>query len=109
MKIRNATKKDIKSAIKIAKSLLNWFTKKAIKNMEIDFNMNNIVIASEKDEILGFLCFNSDKSRIKIVWLGVDKRYHRKGIGSKLIKWLGIFAKKSGVKTIETTTSTERL
>jgi len=48
MKISKATKKDIKQSLIIAKSLKKWFNKNGIKNMKIDFEVNNTLVALEK-------------------------------------------------------------
>ncbi len=108
MKIRKATDKDKKEAIKIAKKLPKWFTKEAIRNIEIDFRINNLIIAEEGGKILGFLCFNSTEGFLRIIWLAVDKDNQRKGLGTKLLKWVEDYAREIGIKTIEITTLTDK-
>ena len=108
MRIRKATNKDKEKAIQIAKELKEWFNKTAIKNMKIDFKVNNLVVALEKGKVVGFLCYNSYEGFLKIVWIGVKKEYHRKGVGTKLLNWLEKEAKKLKVEAIEVETLTDR-
>ena len=48
MRIRRANKFDLIGSIKLAKSLKEWFTKEAIKNMKTDFSFNNLMVAVER-------------------------------------------------------------
>ena len=59
MKIRQATKKDKKEAGAIAKTLNEWFNKEGLKNMALDFKMNSLIVAVEKEKVFGFLCYTS--------------------------------------------------
>jgi len=104
MIIRKATKTDISPSLNIAKELNEWFTKEAIKNMKIDFSINNLIIATEKKEIFGFLCYSSYNSIMQLIWMGIKKDSQRKGIGKTLLKWLVKEAKKKGLRTIEVET-----
>lgn len=69
--------------------------------MKIDFEMNKILAEGDLD---GFLVYNSDNGRIKIIWTAVKKDAQRKGIGTKLIKRLIEKAHQLGAKEIEVET-----
>ncbi|MBI2448943.1 hypothetical protein HYV49_01465 [Candidatus Pacearchaeota archaeon] len=43
VKLKKASLKDLKEAIKLAGELKEWFTKEALKNMKIDFVVNNLI------------------------------------------------------------------
>ena len=106
--IRKAKEKDIREALEIAKKLKEWFTKQAIKNMKIDFLVNNLIIATNRDKVIGFLCYYSNYGKIKIIWMGVKRGYQRTGVGGKLLGFLSKNAKKIKSKKIEVETLTER-
>ena len=107
MKIRKATKKYMEEALEIARDLKEWFTKEAFKNMKIDFKVNNLVVGVDSGEVVGFLCYNSKDGIMNLVWLGVKRKFQRRGIGSNFLKWLIKESKKLGVKKIEVETLTE--
>src|SRR3989338_8092840 len=65
MKIRQATVKDKKEAMAIAKSLNEWFNKDGIKNMAIDFKMNHVIVAKEKKKVLGFLSYTTYSIKVE--------------------------------------------
>lgn len=104
MEIRKATKKDIKESIKIARDLKEWFTNEAVKNMKIDFSVNNLVVVAEKKKVLGFLCYSSYNSIMHLIWLGIRRNLQRKGVGKLLLDWLIKKSKRLGLKSIEVET-----
>lgn len=104
IKIKKATNKDMKEALKIARNLKEWFNKEGLKNMKIDFNLNNLVIAIENKKIIGFLCYTTYCGRMLLMWMGIKREYQRKGIGEKLLKWLEKEAKRLNLHTIEVET-----
>jgi GNAT superfamily N-acetyltransferase len=85
----------------LAKSLPEWFTEVAIENMKIDLEINKILYEGGLD---GFLLYNSDNGKIKIIWTAVRKEVQRKGIGRRLINRLLEKAKELDVKEIEVET-----
>jgi N-acetylglutamate synthase-like GNAT family acetyltransferase len=88
MRIRKATEKDSYESLKIVKGLDKWFTENDVKSMPIDFKVNNIVTAVDKNKVLGFLCYSSWEGAMKINWLAVKPEYHGNGVGTFLIDWL---------------------
>ncbi|MBU0957233.1 MAG: GNAT family N-acetyltransferase [Nanoarchaeota archaeon] len=108
MIIRKANSSDIKKSLDIAKTLKQWFTKEAIKNMKIDFVINNTIIVINKKEVIGFLCYNSDNGIIKLIWIGVEKEHQRKGIGKLMLDYLEKEARKIKSNYIEVETLTEK-
>ena len=67
--------------IKIANKLSSWFNKERIKNIKIDFQLNNLVVAKENNKIIGFLCYSSYCGKMLIMLIGVKKEFQRKGTG----------------------------
>ena len=107
MKIKKADKKDIEESLKIVQELKEWFTNEAIKSMKVDFDVNNLLAAVNKNKVVGFLCFNSYEGIIKILWIGVKKNCQSRGIGSLLVKWLEKEAIKIKSKSVEVETLTD--
>lgn len=104
MEVRKANKKDIKEPIEIAKNLKEFFTKEAIKNMKIDFSVNNLVVAVENKKVLGFMCYASYNSVMQLIWLGIKRNLQRKGIGQFLLDWLIKESKRLGLRSIQVET-----
>ena len=104
MKIRKATNRDKKEALAIAEELKEWFTKEAIKDMKIDFKLNNLIVAIDRNKVIGFLCYTSYSGKMMLMWIGVKRDFLRRRIGEKLLKWLEKEAKKFEFYAIEVET-----
>lgn len=104
MRIRRANKRDYQQSIEMAKNLKEWFTPEAIKNMKVDFSVNNLVIAIEQEKISGFLCYSTNSGIMHLIWMGVRKDAQRKGIGKFLLSWLEKEAKRHNLHSIEVET-----
>ena len=57
MQIIKATEKDKEESIKIATNLKDWFNKDGLKNMKIDFELNNLVVAKDNEIMAKFQGF----------------------------------------------------
>jgi N-acetylglutamate synthase-like GNAT family acetyltransferase len=104
MKIRKATKKDLKEITELSYEY-GQFENKLDKNIEIEKDLKKLqkiqekwmclgtkyILAQEKDEILGVLSFNIDKrgkEKIGILHtLIVTKEARGKGYGGELVKY----------------------
>lgn len=93
MEIRKANKKQINESLEIAEELKKWFTKNAIKKMHRTFKKNLIVALNGKVD--GFLNYRINKNSLSIIWMGIKRDVHRKGIGKRLLKELEKIAKKN--------------
>jgi N-acetylglutamate synthase-like GNAT family acetyltransferase len=109
MQIGKATKEDEKRALEIATTLKGWFTKEGLKNMIIDFQMNHLVVAKEKDAVLGFLCYSSYCGKMLLIWMGVTQSTQRKGIGQKLLEWAEKEAERLELRSLEVETLPEEV
>lgn len=107
MKVRQATEKDKKEAMAIAKSLKEWFNKDGIKNMAIDFKMNHLIVAVEKENVMGFLSYTSYSGKMLLLWMGVQRKTQRSGIGKALVDWLVKESKALKLYSIEVETLPE--
>ena len=104
MRIVKATKKDKKEAIKIASYLRAWFSKDGLKNMKVDFKLNNLTVAKDRGRVLGFLCYTSYSGKMLLMWMGVKKEMQKMGIGKKLLTWLKKESKKFKLQSINVET-----
>ena len=104
MEIVKATKKDQEEARRIATELKDWFNKEGLKNMKIDFELNNLVVAIENDKVKGFLCYSSYSGKMLLMWMGVERGAQRKGVGQQLLHWLEKEGQKFGFHSIEVET-----
>ena len=104
MEIRKATFNDKKTSLAIARELKEWFNKEGIKNMKIDFNLNNLVVGIIKNKVVGFLCYTSYCGKMQLIWLGIKRDIQRKGISNKFLRWLEREAKRLRLYSIEVET-----
>ncbi|MEM4182155.1 MAG: GNAT family N-acetyltransferase [Candidatus Pacearchaeota archaeon] len=58
--------------------------------------------------MLGFLCYTTNCGRMQILWIGVKREFHKKGIGTKLLEWLEKEARKYGLYAIEVETLSDK-
>ena len=107
MNIRKASDKEKKEAIKIAESLKEWFNKDGMKSMKIDFAMNHVVVAKEKEKVLGFLSYTTYSGKMLLLWMGVRKQSQRSGVGKDLLNWLVEEARRLRLYSIEVETLPE--
>ena len=101
MKIQKTNTNSFKESINIASNLREWFNKEGLKNMEVDFELNNVVVAMNKNKVVGFLCYTSYCGKMLLMWMGVKKDFQRKSIGERLLKWVEKEAKKLNLYAIE--------
>ena len=104
MRITEATKKDKKETMKVAANLGEWFSEEGLKNMRVDFELNNLIVAKENGQVSGFLCYTSYSGKILLMWMGVKKEFQRKGVGQKLLTWLEDEGRRFGFHSIEVET-----
>ena len=107
MNIRKASDKEKKEAIKIAESLKEWFNKDGMKSMKIDFAMNHVIVAKEKEKVLGFLSYTTYSGKMLLLWMGVRKQSQRSGVGKDLLDWLVEESKRLRLYSIEVETLPE--
>jgi GNAT superfamily N-acetyltransferase len=90
--------------MKVAANLEEWFSEQGLKNMRVDFELNNLIVAKENGRVSGFLCWTSYSGKILLMWMGVKKEFQRKGVGQKLLTWLENEGRRFGFHSIEVET-----
>lgn len=88
MDIVEFNKTDLKAVINVVNKLHpKWFDENALKNIPLDVQVQNCLVAKEGKNVIGFISFTIDKENntSEITWMGIDLNYHRKGIGSQLL------------------------
>jgi len=120
MKIRNATKIDIRT---IAKLMLEEFRKPpfnervsldaVIKSMNFYFKLGKIYVVTEKKEIIGVLVFKTEQywegPVIIIEDLAVKNNFKKQGVGKMLMSYVESYAKNNSIKRVLSLTNKKSL
>jgi len=109
MKIRKATKKDFKEISEILikesskKPYNEKYTVKIALKETINLSKNELYVATNEKEVIGFIASNitsDDKKKAYIGELWLKPNYQKKGIGKILVKFIEDKYKKKGIKII---------
>ncbi len=109
MEIVKASKQEKVEAIDIAASLNEWFNEEGLKNLKIDFDNNNLIVAKEDNNVLGFLCYTTYCGKVLLIWMGVRREHWRRGIGGRMLQWLENESKNLSLYSIEVETLPEEV
>lgn len=95
--------------MKIAKKLHpGWFDKFAItRSIPLDLKIHKSFVIEEKNGVLGFITYISSEGETKISWMAVEPKFHRQGIGTKLLRGLEKELKVLGIKELRVDTLDE--
>ncbi|NHN31462.1 GNAT family N-acetyltransferase [Paenibacillus agricola] len=77
-----------------------WFTEDVAAETCKDLMFQDLLCAESDGQVTSFLVFTCSEGSISISLMGTDPRYHRKGIGSKLLLHLFEHVKKMGFNKI---------
>jgi ribosomal protein S18 acetylase RimI-like enzyme len=114
--IRNLHQEDIKKAAEVFYLSFNsvgekWNRETAEKRLEQYFNPDSCWVAENDKEIVGVLTSKFDNvvdhQELYIDILAVDPKFHKSGIGSKLLQTAENYAKSKGFKSIWLTASSD--
>ena len=98
-KIKDATKiGNLSRAIIEYELSWSWTPQRIAK--KIKDNNANVVVAVKETQVIGFGVMEYVENEAYLVLFGVDPKYQRKGIGTKLIEWLEETALVSGIGII---------
>ncbi len=109
MKIRKAKRKDFKKIAEIYQEGFSekpynemWTLKESINKIKIFYKYCDIWISTENKNITGFLIINSNQWKPgEIIFgedIGIDKKYRKKEIATKLLEFSFAHYKKKGYK-----------
>jgi N-acetylglutamate synthase-like GNAT family acetyltransferase len=99
MEVLEGNKSHFKFCISIAQDLSDYFTEKAIHSMKSNFQKQNMIVAIDGKDIVGFITFKLKSSEVaELTWLGVHPKYQNHGIGTKLVEHTSSDLKGKGVK-----------
>lgn len=95
MKIRKATKKDLKLMLKIVEINNPTYPGRVLKEFEEMFSKSLLkptyILLEDKKEILafgGFIPSWVDNNVYNLFWINVNPKYQNKGIGTRIVKEL---------------------
>ncbi|MCL4403154.1 GNAT family N-acetyltransferase [Candidatus Marsarchaeota archaeon] len=97
----------IADALKIAQGLNEWFNKNGLKSIETDLFFNNVAVAVDGNETLGFVCYSSYDGVMQLIWMAVERNHQGMGIGTMLLKWVEDEARGHGLTLIQVETLPE--
>ncbi|MCL4374009.1 MAG: GNAT family N-acetyltransferase [Candidatus Marsarchaeota archaeon] len=100
----NRVNKYITDALRIAHSLKEWFNENGVKSMEADLFFDNLIVAVEGNETIGFACYSSYDGIMQLIWLAVERGYQGRGVGTKLLNWVEDEARSHGIALIQVET-----
>ena len=103
MKIRRIRASDKEEIMLITKALPQWFTARGRKYIRQALNKHDGFVAYKK-HILGFALYRKWKIIGELTWIGVLPEYHRKGIGTALVRSVEKELKKGGVEKVKVAT-----
>ena len=101
MKVRKGKEKDIVKCVKILYELEEWFDDYARSYFHLDLLVNRFLVVEDKGKIIGFLNFSAYEGILKILWLGVKKKYFGKGAANMLMQNIESEARRMGFEAIE--------
>jgi len=109
MKVRGFRQKDLDGVNKIIENLHpKWFDDGALNNIPIDINFQKTFVATDNNNIIGFICLRSQDGKPYIGWMGVSPTFHNKGIGKLLIKRVQETVLQAGTNTLRVITVIEQ-
>ncbi|NOZ30451.1 MAG: GNAT family N-acetyltransferase [Crenarchaeota archaeon] len=102
--VRMKKKTDIKDIINIIKSLPEWFTPNAVNEIALDGERLEGCVVEIDGAVRGFVLVDERECCIEIAWLAVDKEYHGRGLGTRLVHEVERHAcrRGKGVVTVKT-------
>ena len=96
MKLRKAKSSDKKDLMKLVKGLYGRSSTQSVKDWEKYHSkyMKNAVLAQENNQVIAYIAFNLRKNYVYIGDLYVLPKHRKKGVASKLLKFVENYSKK---------------
>jgi len=101
MKVITGKEKHIDNCIQIARSLSDYFTEKAIDQIQKDLHSNLFYVTLKSNDVAGFLVISLKSGEIaEILWMGVKKDEQNQGHGYALLNHVVDNLKSKGIKLL---------
>jgi ribosomal protein S18 acetylase RimI-like enzyme len=85
--VRDFVEADRAAIVAIANELPEWFDEHARSTaIPTDIRHQTVVVATDGDDVVGFISLYVSDGRWNIGWIGVARARHRQGIGQKLVR-----------------------
>lgn len=108
MKIEKGNQKQIETCLNISRKMPQYFTNKAISDMNQNLQEQDFYIAFEENEIIGFLSIDQKSNEVaEISWLAVRPICQRHGYGTELVKHIISELKAKSIKLLMVKTLAE--
>jgi GNAT superfamily N-acetyltransferase len=97
-KIIPMAEEHLEQILQIIEALPEWFdTDARTRAMPIDLLFQEVYVALDGGQAVGFITLYIAEGRVNIGWLGVHPDHHRMGIGGQLIKAAEDFCRQKGI------------
>jgi ribosomal protein S18 acetylase RimI-like enzyme len=101
MELRELKSEDIDAIVNVTRSLSQWFTPAAVKNVALDLKFQPGYVAVDEGRIIGFLSYFVYEGIANIAWLAVQPNSHHRGIGRKLFEHFADTMRAAGISEIQ--------
>jgi len=97
-KIIPMAEEHLEQVLQIIEALPDWFDIDArTRAIPIDLQFQEVFVAQDGGQIVGFVTLYIAEGRVNIGWMGVHPDHHRMGIGGQLIKAAEDFCRQMGI------------
>jgi len=93
IKIYKAEKKDLNSVLKIENSSFNEIDRFSKKTLIYFLNKKRLWVVKHKKNVVGYFILICYKKSVRIYSIAVEKKYRKRGVGSKILYFILRFSK----------------
>lgn len=105
IEIRVISEGDADAVLAVAQALPDWFDEDARRRaIPVDLRFQDVFIAVEDDEVVGFITLYVAEGRVNIGWMGVRPDFHRQGVGAALLNAAERYCRERGINELATYT-----
>ena len=95
------TSDDFVAMFAVARALPEWFNDDGISQITEDVHHQKGAVADVEGDVVGFVTWCTHDDGVgEIAWIAVSAGYHRRGIGSRLLKFAEDDLRNSGVTEV---------
>lgn len=109
IELRLATPDQLAAILSIARAWPTHFVPAGLEAIAADFERASAIVAKTDEGVSGFLIWSADAESIEILWMAVDPRYSRKGIGRSLVDAVVAQSPGASAMIVKTATLDSRL
>lgn len=105
MKIIEGQAEDLEVCLTIARKLDQYFTEEAVATIDRDVRIYPTYVAVISSQVHGFATIQCRNDNVaEILWMAVNPKYRRQGIGSALVEHITNDLRQRGIRLLEVKT-----